>query len=140
LIWLKKTVNVKSIGRVDDFKTFVKEVLGLNGSWNYFENSGGFHCFKSSIVTLSFYPSTKTIQFQGGKSCIVKTKIVDIITSKSNSTIDLDSTDVSSTQEMEMETLIDDSDDDEDDFSLTDYRNMDDTSTCKSPAISHCQC
>jgi len=105
--------QIKWYGNVDSFKLFVREVLVIDGSWKYIENSGGFHCLKSKIATLSFYPSTKTIQFQGSEARLVKRKIEDIIASKS--TIELEFSDDVTSQEIDgTSTLIEESEDDED--------------------------
>ena len=51
----------------------------MSGEWSYTTNNGGFHVLKSDIVTLSFYPSSKTINVQGALKDVVKKDILMLI-------------------------------------------------------------
>ena len=54
----------KWLGNLDALKIFVGSVLNLTGEWRNNSSNGGHH-FKSSEVSISFYPSTKTLLIQG---------------------------------------------------------------------------
>lgn len=67
--------KIKWLGDLDSLKSFVECKLNLTGSWSYTPTNGGFHVFKASVVTLCFYPGTKTLAVQGAKHEIVRKSI-----------------------------------------------------------------
>ena len=54
------------------------EDLKLSGKWSYMDNNGGFHTLKAEGVSISFYPGTKTLNVQGAKVDIIRTKLLNI--------------------------------------------------------------
>ena len=59
-------------------KCFLEENLKLTVIWSFVLSNGGYHLFKSSVVSISFYPKTKTVYIQGAKSEIIKKRFVDL--------------------------------------------------------------
>lgn len=78
--------KIKWLGNLNELKVFISSKLNLTGSWSFTTNNGGFHVFKASLVTLSFYPGTKTLTVQGTKQEEIKKIIISLATEENNST------------------------------------------------------
>ena len=66
------------LGELDDLKSIMFEDLKLSGKWSYTDNNGGFHTLKGEGVSISFYPGTKTLNVQGAKVDIIRSKLLNI--------------------------------------------------------------
>ena len=62
----KNKVTYKWKGSLDQLKDFVSLVLKRSGSWH--KHKRNRNTFKTGKLTISFYPSTQTLQFQGQDS------------------------------------------------------------------------
>ena len=74
----RNRTKFKWLGSFELLKTFALDHLKLTGSWSFTSNNGGFHFLKSECVTLSFYPSTKTLNVQGMKEKEMRDKILSL--------------------------------------------------------------
>ena len=62
----KNKVTYKWKGSLDQLKDFVSLVLKRSGSWH--KHKRNWNTFKTGKLTISFYPGTQTLQFQGQDS------------------------------------------------------------------------
>ena len=62
----KNKVTYKWKGSLDQLKDFVSLVLTRSGSWH--KHKRNRKTFKTGKLTISFYPSTQKLQFQGQDS------------------------------------------------------------------------
>lgn len=70
--------KIKWLGDLSHLKEFIAGKLKLQGTWSFVSGNGGFHVFKASLVTLSFYPGTKTFNVQGTKQEEIKKLIASL--------------------------------------------------------------
>ena len=75
--------KIKWLGDNLLLKDFVEKELKLSGSWSFLLCNAGYHLFKSSVLTLNFYPTTKTLHLQGPKQDSIKRQIVSLSRSTS---------------------------------------------------------
>ena len=70
--------KIKWLGELSHLKEFITGKLKLQGTWSFVSGNGGFHVFKASLVTLSFYPGTKTFNVQGTKQEEIKKLVTSL--------------------------------------------------------------
>ena len=70
--------KIKWLGDLEHLKSFVEHELKLSGSWSYTPNNGGFHVYRANMVSLCFYPGTKTLAIKGVKQEVIKKSITEI--------------------------------------------------------------
>lgn len=80
----RNRTKLKWLGSLGLLKTFALDHLKLMGSWSFTSNNGGFHFLKSECVTLSFYPSTKTLNVQGMKEKEMRDKMLSLATEEAD--------------------------------------------------------
>ena len=74
----RNRTKFKGLGSLGLLKTFALDHLKLMGSWSFTSNNGVFHFLKSECATLSFYPSTKTLNVQGMKEKEMRDKMLSL--------------------------------------------------------------
>ena len=73
-------IKIKWLGDLSELKLFIELQLKITGEWSFTMNNGGFHVLKCDVVTISFYPTTKTVNVQGAMKDVVKKEILSYVT------------------------------------------------------------
>ncbi|CAB4040800.1 Transposon Ty3-G Gag-Pol poly [Paramuricea clavata] len=74
----KGKIQFKWMSSFDKLAQFVDQSLNVDGVWSEITTNGGYHVCKSPEVTLSFYPTTKTLKIQGPKQVYYRSLLQDI--------------------------------------------------------------
>lgn len=80
--------KIKWTGELDNLKKLIKDWLKLSGEWTFQLCNGGYHFFKSSCISINFYPGTKTLHIQGPKQDDIKKKLLSAAKSGTTPTED----------------------------------------------------
>jgi len=73
-------IKLKWLGSDAELENFISSCLKLTGKWSFVTNNGGYHLFKSSAASISFYPKTTTLYIQGPKQVELTNKLHDLCT------------------------------------------------------------
>jgi len=73
-------IKFKWLGSCAELENFIDSYLKLSGKWSFDTNNGGYHLFKSSAASNSFYPKTTTLYIQGPKQVELTSKLQELCT------------------------------------------------------------
>jgi len=63
----RNKTQIKWFRNLEELKGFLAKELKIEGVWSFVPGNGGFHVLRTTLVSISFYPGTKTLSIQGTK-------------------------------------------------------------------------